>query len=74
MAYLADVGAHVPGCRQEFDGGVPFFRAEPDLAGEIVEVGHQAFEDVLGPWIGIVGVGSNGVFGDVVDREVHHWR
>ena len=62
----------MPGCGQEIDSCHPFFGAEAGFAREVVEVGDEALHDVFHAWVWVVGVGDDGVFGDVVDGQVHH--
>lgn len=72
LANLAHVGANLAHLRQELDAGHPFVGAETGLAGEVVQVRDEPLKDIFHARVLAERVDADGVFGDVVDREVFH--
>lgn len=74
MACLSEVCAFLTRCRQEIDSGLPLGHAKTRLPCKVMDMAHEAIEEKLCPWVFAARVDQDHIVGNVIDREILHWR
>ena len=72
--YLSDVSTNLTHSGQKLQCSHPFLRTESCFSSKVMEVCNEALEDVGKTKIWTLRIDADGIFGDVIDGQVLHWR